>query len=106
MQPPRNLIELQSFLGMINYLNRFSPVLSQISDPLRQLMKKEVPFVWQPEHQKAFQDFKQVITEAPVLAYYDPNKKNVIQSDASMKGLGCVLFRRWKAYLLRKPFTQ
>ena len=44
MQPPQNLTELQSFMGMINYLNRFSPVISQISDPLRQLMKKEVPF--------------------------------------------------------------
>ena len=45
MQPPQILTELQSFMGMINYLNRFSPVISQISDPLRQLMKKEVPFV-------------------------------------------------------------
>ena len=43
--------------------------------------------MWQPEHQKAFQELKQVIAEAPVLAYYDPNKENVIQSDASMKGL-------------------
>ena len=93
MQPPQNLTELQSFMGMINYLNRFSPVISQISDPLRQLMKKKVPFVWEPEQQKAFQELKQAITEAPVLAYYDPNKENVIQSDASMKGLGCVLLQ-------------
>ena len=46
MQPPENLTELQSFMGMINYLNKFTPVIAQISDPLRQLMKKEVPFVW------------------------------------------------------------
>ena len=105
MQPPQNLTELQSFMGMINYLNQFSAVMSQISDPLRQLMKKEVPFVWQPEHQKAFQELKQVITEAPVLAYYDQNKENVIQSDASNKGLGCPV-TRWEACLLRKPFTQ
>ena len=31
-----------------------------------------------------------MVTEAPVLVYYDPNKENVIQSDAGMKGLGCV----------------
>ena len=54
-------------------------------------MKKEVPFVWQPEHQRAFLELKQVITEASVLAYYDSNKENMIQSEASMKGLGCVL---------------
>ena len=80
-------------MGMINYLSRFSSVISQISDPLRPLTKKEEPFAWQPEHQKAFQELKQVITEAPVLAYYDPSKENVIQSDASMKGLGCVLLQ-------------
>lgn len=96
MDPPQNLTELQSFMGMINYLNRFSPVIAQTSEPLRQLMKKEVPFVWQPEHQKAFQELKQVITEAPVLAYYDDIKDNLIQSDASLKGLGCVLLQDGK----------
>ena len=56
-------------------------------------MKKEVPFVWQEEHQKAFQSLKQKITEVPVLAYYDPEKDNLIQSDASLKGIGCVLIQ-------------
>ena len=34
-----------------------------------------------------------MITEAPLLAYFNPNKENVIQSDASMKGLGCVMLQ-------------
>lgn len=45
MPPPKNLAELQSFMGMINYLNRFSPITAQTSEPVRQLMKKEVPFM-------------------------------------------------------------
>ena len=86
-----------SFFGlMINYLNRFSPILAQVSEPVRQLMKKDVPFVWQPEHQRAFQNLKQAITEVPVLAYYDPEKENLIQSDASLKGIGCVLTQEGK----------
>ena len=59
-------------------------------------MKKDTPFVWQPEHHRAFQSLKQIITEAPVLAYYDPEKDNVIQSDASLKGIGCVLMQDGK----------
>ena len=49
--------------------------------------------MWQAEHQKAFESLKQVITEAPVLAYYDPEKDNLIQSDASLLGIGCVLIQ-------------
>ncbi|KAL9971554.1 hypothetical protein ACROYT_G017729, partial [Oculina patagonica] len=96
MPSPKNLTELQCFLGMINYLNRFSPILAQVSEPVRQLMKKDVPFLWQPEHQRSFQNLKQAITEVPVLAYYDPEKENLIQSDASLKGLGCVLMQEGK----------
>ena len=50
-------------------------------------MKKDTSFVWQPEHLRAFQTVKRIITEAPVLAYYDPEKDNVIQSGASQKGI-------------------
>ena len=59
-------------------------------------MKKDTPFVWQPEHTKAFQNLKQIITEAPVLAYYDPEKDNVIQADASKRGIGCVMMQEGK----------
>ena len=51
--------------------------------------------MWQAEHQKASESLKQVITEVhvPVLAYYDPEKDNLIQSDASLQGIGCVLMQ-------------
>ena len=47
MQPPKDIKELMSFLGMVNYLNRFSPLLAQISQTIRaicNLVKKDVPF--------------------------------------------------------------
>ncbi|KAK3735267.1 hypothetical protein QZH41_001046 [Actinostola sp. cb2023] len=96
MPPPKNLKELQSFMGMVNYLNRFSPIIAQISEPIRNLMKKETPFIWQTEHQRAFQEIKQAIVKAPILAYYNKDKDNVIQSDASMQGVGCVLMQDGK----------
>ena len=63
MPPPKNLADLQSFMGMINYLNRFSPIIAQTSEPVRQLMKIETPFMCQAEHQKAFESLKEVITD-------------------------------------------
>ena len=53
MSSPQNLAELQTFIGMVNYLNRFSPIIAQTSEPLQQLMKKDTPFAWQPEHLRA-----------------------------------------------------
>ena len=91
MPPPTNIAELQSFMGMINCMNRFSPIIAETYQPVRQLMKKETPFIWQAGQQKAFESLKQVITEVPALAYYDPEKNNLIQSDASLQGIGCVL---------------
>ena len=93
MQPPKDVKELQSFLGMVNYLNRFSPVLAQISQPIRNLVKNDAPFQWQAEQQQALQLIKDTISKSPLLAYYDPEKESVIQSDASMYGLGYVLLQ-------------
>ena len=39
MDPPQNVASLQSFSDMVNYLKKFSPVLSELSEPLRRLCK-------------------------------------------------------------------
>ncbi|KAK2185169.1 hypothetical protein NP493_244g02014 [Ridgeia piscesae] len=54
MTPPTYAQELQSFLGMVNYLSRYTPDLATTTAPLRDLTKKDIIFVWGPEHQKAF----------------------------------------------------
>ena len=91
MDPPQNVTNLQSFNGMINYLKKFSPVLSELSEPLRRLCKSRVKWAWESEQQSAFEAIKQVIMTLTVLAYFDKTKKHTIQCDASKKGLGAVL---------------
>ena len=85
MPSTQTLGVLQTFMGMVNYLNRFSPIVAETSQPLRQLMRKDTLFVWQPEQLRAFQNVQRIITDAPVLAYYDPEKDNLIQSVQAYK---------------------
>ena len=96
MDPPQNMANLQSFNGMVSYLKKFSPVLSELSEPLRRLCKSGVERAWELEQQNAFESIKQVITTLPVLTYFDKTKKHTIQCNASKKGLGVVLLHESK----------
>ena len=96
MDPPQDAASLQSFNGMVNYLKKFSPVLSEISEPLRRLCKSGVEWAWESEQQNASEAIKRVITTLPVLAYFDKTKKHTIQCNASKKGLGAVLLQESK----------
>ena len=93
MDPPQNVANLQSFNGMINYLKKFSPVLSKLSEPLKRLYKSGVEWAWDSDQQNAFEVIEQVIMTLPVLTYFDKTKKHTIQCDASKKGLGAVLLQ-------------
>ena len=96
MDPPQNVASLQSFNGIVNYLKKFSPVLSDLSEPLRRLCKSGVKWAWESEQQNAFEAIKRVIMTLPVLAYFDKTKKHTIQCDASKKGLSAVLLQESK----------
>ena len=88
--------EVQSFIGMVNYLTKFSPWLTELSEPIRELIKEKVPFNWGPEHQESFDMLKKELVRAPVLAYYNPNKETILQMDAITKGLGTCLLQEDK----------
>ena len=87
---------------MINYLSKFSTRLSELSEPIRELSKERVPFNWGLEHQEAFNVIKKEIAQALIVAYYDPNKETILQTDASIKGLGACLLQQGKPCLLQQ----
>ena len=93
MKPPQNINQLLSFLSSAKYLGSFTPDLSNLCAPLNELTRKDVDFQWGPEHQEAFEHIKDNIASIAVLAYFDPTKSVTIQCDASMEGLGAVLYQ-------------
>ena len=93
MPAPQCKKQVQSFIGIINYLSKFS---ARLSEPIRDLCKENVPFNWGPEHNDAFQLIKKEIAAAPILAYYNSKKPTVLQTNASCKGLGACLLQNQK----------
>ena len=91
MLEPSSKKEVQSFIGMINYLSKFSTSLSKLSEPIWESSKERVPFNWGPEHREAFDAIKKELVKVPILVYYNPNKEMVLQTNASIKGLGTCL---------------
>ena len=75
---PTNRKQVQSFIGMVNYLSKFSAKLSEIVEPIRELAKDKVPFIWGPEHQSAFTQMKIEVASALIFAYYNPKKQTVL----------------------------
>ena len=107
MLPPSSKKEVRSFIGMINYLTKFSPQLTELAEPIRELVKEKVPFNWGPEHQESFTMLKKELVRAPVLAYYNPQKETVLQTDTSTKVLGtCLLQDEKPIYFASKTLTE
>lgn len=93
MPVPNDKKSLQRFLGMVTYISKFIPNLSSITEPLRQLLKRNMEWIWNNQHERAIAQLKKSIATAPVLKFFDPKAQTCIQTDASSTGLGSVLLQ-------------
>lgn len=95
-QPPTNVSELRSFLGLANYYRKFVRDYSKIALPLTELLKKSQTWDWAGECQSAFDAMKKAMSEDPVLAQesiVDVTKPFEVRTDASYFALGGVLMQ-------------
>ena len=93
MPTPQDREDLQWFIGLMNYLAEYIPHFADKVSPLRELIKKDVPFVWHEDHQRTYDDLKRCIGSESCLSYYHPQKETVLEVDASQKGLGACLLQ-------------
>ena len=88
---PKTQTEVKSFIGLASYYRRFVKGFADIARPLHQLTEKGKKFRWGDDCQEAFVQLKSRLITAPVLAYPDPQKMFVLDTDASDVGIGAVL---------------
>ncbi|MCG8429883.1 MAG: DDE-type integrase/transposase/recombinase, partial [Candidatus Omnitrophica bacterium] len=96
MPAPTNIEGVRRVCGMVQYLARYIPNLSEDTEPLRELTRKNAQWKWTDIHQSAFQSIKSKISEATMLSYFDPNKPLILQADCSKDGVGVALLQDGK----------
>ena len=93
---PEDKQAVQRLLGVVGYLQKFAPNLSDAAGPLRELVKKNVYFRWDKHvHGEALKKVKHILSQPLVLRYFDTSGKckTTLQCDASKSGLGACLMQ-------------
>uniref|UniRef100_A0AAG5DRQ5 RNA-directed DNA polymerase n=1 Tax=Anopheles atroparvus TaxID=41427 RepID=A0AAG5DRQ5_ANOAO len=94
MPAPRQPSELRSFLGAVNYYGKFVPQMRNLRYPLDELLKKDGPWRWNIECERAFDMFKRILSSELLLTHYDPKKEIIVAADASSVGVGATISHR------------
>lgn len=91
MPRPKDVDEVRSFVGFVNYYGRFFQNLSTVLYPLNNLLKSDVPFRWTKQCEDSFRKVKELVQSDDCLAHYSPELPLLLATDASPYGVGAVL---------------
>ena len=88
---PKTKKNIRQFLGKINFYYKYLENAVQTLEPIHNLLRKNVPFIWSETCDKAFQTVKKYLCSSPILGIYNFEKPVFIYTDASGEGFGAVL---------------
>ena len=88
---PRNVRDVQSFLGFCNFYRRFIDAYSEISHPLTNLCHKAVPWHFGDQENATFLCMKEAFTSAPVLCHWMPHMPMTLETDTSDHAIAAIL---------------
>jgi hypothetical protein len=90
-ETPRNLKDIQRFLGFMNFYCRFIKNFSEVAQPITDLThNKGLDFHWRPLQVVAFQQLKDKFTSTPILKHFDPTLEVIVETDVSNFVIGCI----------------
>ena len=92
MNPPRCSREAKRFIGMVNYLSKFSKKLAELCVPIYSVMGKR-NWYWGVDQQKAFDLVKVELSSSPVLCAFDLSRNHRVSADSSQYAVGAVLLQ-------------
>lgn len=97
---PKSKRELKRFMGVVNYLGKFTAELAQNTVAMRELLRSNTAWFWGDQQEREFQQVKQVMASTPILTPFEMEKNTRISTDASSFGLGAALLQEtsegWK----------
>jgi hypothetical protein len=92
---PKNLKDIQRFLGFVNFYQRFIKNFPGVAQPITDLTRnKGLDFHWEPLQLVAFQQLKDTFTSMPILKLFDPALEVIIETDASNFAIGYILSQK------------
>ena len=95
MPKPTSKTDLQRFLGMLIYLSKFIPNLSDKTKELRELILKETVWDFNEIHERKFDELKSTISNCASLKFFDPKLQTKITCGASKFGVGATLYQKF-----------
>lgn len=103
---PENKKDVERFLGIITYVSKFIKNMSFETNNLRILLKKDIAWHWDYPQQETFNHLKNILTNKPILQFFDPKKPITLSVDASQNAIGGVLLQNnLPVYYISKALT-
>lgn len=101
---PKTSHNVRQFLGLTGFFRRFIAKYAQLTKPLTKLLKKEAPWEWSEDQQRAFDKLKQLLTERPTLTIFDPHANTEIHTDASQIGISGIMLQCGQEGILKPVY--